>query len=118
MAISREGRIIVCKNCKSSEIGIARQAELDDAREQCKQVNVNPDIVGFIVRHAYQGHVPSGQRLSATSEQIKAVERGNAASDAMKKLHEDYVWDRGRKHVEEMKAREVQPFYITHEDKR
>jgi hypothetical protein len=107
----------VCKNCKSSEIGIQRQAELDAATEACKALNINPATVGFLVRHAYQGRVPPGQRLNATPEQIKAVERHNAASGAMKKLHEDYVWDRGRKHVEEMKARGVQPFYIAHGDK-
>lgn len=108
----------MCQNCKSSELGIARQAELAAATEQCKEVNINPAIVGFIVKHAYQGRVPGHERQNATQEQVAAAQRYIDAVDAMKTLHNDYVFDRGRRHAEEMRARGVKPFYITHGDKR
>jgi len=108
----------MCNNCKASELGIARQAELDAALAECQALNVNPRIAGFLVKHAYQGRVPRGERLNATPEQIEALKRYNAAQSAMKELHNDYVFDRGRKHVAEMKARGVQPVYFAHGDKR
>jgi hypothetical protein len=108
----------MCQNCKGSEEGIKRQKALDEATTKCKGLNINPATIGFLVKHAYQGRVPSGQRLNATPEQIEAVKEYNTAHDAMKKLHEDYVWERGRQYVAEQKARGVKPFYITHGDKR
>jgi len=81
-------------------------------------LNINPATIGFLVKHAYQGRVPGGQRLNATPEQIEAVKQHVAASDAMKKLHEDYVWDLARKDAQDRKERGVKPFYITHGDKR
>lgn len=88
----------MCKNCKSSDLGIARQAELDAAIEACKELNINPAINGFLVRHAYQGSIPRRERgvLQHTAEEVQAITRYNAAMTAMKKLHEDYVWEQGR----------------------
>jgi hypothetical protein len=108
----------VCQNCKASELGVARQKALEEATAKCKELNINPATIGFLVKHAYQGRVPGGQRLNATPEQIEAVQEYNTAHDAMKTLHNDYVFDRGRRHAEEMKARGAKPFYITHGDKR
>ncbi len=108
----------MCVNCKSSELGIARQAELVAATEQCKELNINPAIVGFIVKHAYQGRVPGHERQSATPEQVAAAKRYIDAVDAMKTLHNDYVWTLARKQAEEARSRGVTPFYITHGDKR
>lgn len=88
----------MCKNCKSSDLGIARQAELDAAIAACQELNIKPQINGFLVRHAYQGSIPRSERgvLHYTAEEHQALTRYNAAQDAIKKLHEDYVWDQGR----------------------
>lgn len=108
----------MCVNCKSSELGIARQKELEEATAKCKELNINPATIGFLVKHAYQGRVPGGQRLNATAEQIEAVKEYNTAHDAMKTLHNDYVWTLARKDAEDRRVRGVKPFYITHGDKR
>jgi len=103
----------MCKNCKSSELGVQRQAELTAAIEQCKALNINPATGGFIARHAWRGYTPQFK-----PEERAALDRYNAAAQAMKKLHEDYFWENARRDAEEARARGVKPLYIAHGDKR
>jgi len=90
----------MCKNCKASELGIARQAELNAALAECQCIDINPGIHGFIAAHAWKGYTPQ-----YTDEQRAVLDRYNAAAQAMKKLHEDYVWSLARKAAEEARAR-------------
>ena len=90
----------MCKNCKGSELGIARQADLDAALADCQRIDINPGIHGFLTRNAWKNYTPQ-----YTDEQRAVLDRYNVAAQAMKKLHEDYVWDLGRKAVAAEKAR-------------
>lgn len=107
----------MCKNCKASELGVQRQAELDAATLECQRLNVNPRIGGFIAKYAHP-NAPRGERLNITSDQQAALERYNAALEAMKTLHEDYVWDRARIAAREAKERGQHIPYITQSDPR
>lgn len=110
----------MCKNCKSSELGIQRLEELSQAEAACKTLGINPATAGFISRHAYRGSVPRSERgvLRFTEQEQQALDRYNAAQKAMRDLHDDYVWDCGRKHAQEMKAKGIKPIYFAHGDKR
>lgn len=110
----------MCKNCKSSELGTRRQVELEQAESECKALGLNPATAGFISRHAYRGSIPRSERgvLRFTEQEQQALDRYNAAQQAMHKLHEDYVFDLGRKEAQEMKARGIKPYYFAHDDKR
>lgn len=105
----------MCKNCKSSELGIQRQTELEAATKACQdlKVNLDPRIHGFIARHAWRNYTPQ-----YTDAQRAALDRYNVAQQAVKTLHEDYIWGLARKSAEEARARGVKQFYITHGDKR
>lgn len=85
----------MCQNCKSSSLGIERQAELDTAITECQRVNINPATSGFIARHAYRGHTPF------TDKQKAALARYNTAQSLMKSLHGDYVFERARAAAEQ-----------------
>jgi hypothetical protein len=106
----------MCKNCKASELGQTRQAELDAALEACKAANINPGTAGFIVRYARTRIIPKDEHPDAQA----AVERYNAAQQAMKDLHNDYVFGMMRQAAEvERTRREAQQaeddeHYITH----
>lgn len=78
----------MCKDCKASPMGQQRQQELDNAIQACKALDIDPHVNGFIARHAYRGYTPQ-----YTDEQCQALDRYNAAMQAMKKLHEDFVFD-------------------------
>lgn len=78
----------MCKDCKASPMGIQRQQELDNAIEACKALNIDPRVNGFIARHAYRGYTPQ-----YTEEQRQALDRYNTAMQAIKKLHEDFIFD-------------------------
>jgi hypothetical protein len=110
----------MCKNCKSSELGVQRQSELEQAEAACKALNLNTGTAGFISRHAYRGSVPRSERgvLRFSQEEQQALDRYNAAQKAMRDLHNDYVWDLGRKHAQEMKEKGIKPIFIAHGDKR
>lgn len=102
----------MCKQCKASELGQARQAELDAARAACERLNINPGTAGFIIRYARTRVVPRDEHPAAQA----AVERYNAAQDAMKKLHQDYIWGLARAHAQQMRERGVKPIAFTHSD--
>lgn len=82
----------MCKNCKASELGQTRQAELDAAHEACKAANINPGTAGFIIRYARTRTVPRDEHPDAQA----AIERYNAAQQAMKDLHNEYVFGLAR----------------------
>lgn len=85
----------MCKNCKSSQLGLERQSELDAATIECRRLGINPDISGFVARHAYRGRTPQ-----FTSEQQVALARYNTARSLMRDLHNDYVFERGREEAQ------------------
>lgn len=99
----------MCKNCKTSELGQQRQTELDAAIAECKLAGVNPGTGGFIVRHG--GNMPM-----LRTAQRAALERYNTAWQAMKKLHDDYVWQTAREYAEEMRAKGIKPISFSHAD--
>jgi len=103
----------MCKNCKSSDLGVQRQAELTAAIEQCHTLNLKPEIAGFIARY---GHPQ--RRSPFKPEERAALDRYNAAAQAMKSLHNDYIFAGMRQAAEEARARGVKPLYIAHGDKR
>jgi hypothetical protein len=86
----------MCKNCKASPLGIQRQAELDAAIEACKALNIDHRTNGFIARYAWQGYTPQ-----YSDEQRQALDRYNNAMQAMKDLHQDFVFDGMRRAQEE-----------------
>jgi len=102
-------------------MGIARQTEFDAALAQCKALNIKSGVAGFLAKHAYQRRVPhryGSETLRISEEEQQAVKRYNAAKADMANLHEEYVWERGRKHAQECRERSVAPEYFTHGDKR
>jgi hypothetical protein len=103
----------MCKDCKSSPMGIKRQAELDAAIEACKALNINSGTSGFIARHAWKGYTPQFK-----DEERTALDRYNAAQQAMKKLHEDFIFEGMRRYQEEMRSKGIKPRYIVHGDTR
>jgi len=106
----------MCNNCKTSPLGIQRQAELNAATEACKALNLNVATAGFISRHAYRGGIPNLQRgmIRFSKEEQAALDRYNAAQQAIKDLH----WEIARRNVEEARERGIKTFYIAHGDRR
>jgi len=102
----------MCKDCKASPLGQQRQTELDNAIEACKALNINTVVNGFIARHAWQGYTPQYD-----DEQRQALDRYNEAAQAMKKLHEDFVFDGMRRAQEEALRNGVKYRFIMHSDK-
>lgn len=94
----------MCKDCKASPMGTQRQAELDAATAACKALNINPSIAGFIEHYAYRGHTPKFKE-----GEKKAADRYNAAQQAMKKLHEDFIFDGMRKAAQREAERRKEP---------
>lgn len=101
----------MCKNCKVSEIGLQRQAELDAATQEMKRLGI-PAYHGFLARYEL------GTSAKYTDEQRAVLERYNTATLGMKKLHEDYVWSLARQAVQEAKERGAMPLSIMHGDRR
>lgn len=86
----------MCKNCKTSPLGIERQSELDAAIAECQRLGINPATSGFIARHAWHGYTPQ-----FTPEQKAALTRYNTAQSLMKDLHNDYIFEQARKAAQE-----------------
>jgi hypothetical protein len=86
----------MCKNCKASDLGVARQQALSLALQACQAANINPGVHGFLARHAsYPGQYNAAQQA--------ALEAYNAAQEGIKQLHQDYIFDRARAAVEEQR---------------
>jgi hypothetical protein len=94
----------MCQDCKASPLGQARQQALEAATVACQQAGVNPQISGFLFVHRYRGRVPHGERLALDREQRAALVRYTEAACALKALHQDYVFARGRAYVAEQRA--------------
>lgn len=104
----------MCKDCKTSPMGVERQQELDAALETCKALNINPATSGFIARHAWKGYTPQFK-----DDERAALDRYNEAALAMKKLHEDYVFDGMRRaQIENMLRNGRKHRFIMHSDTR
>jgi hypothetical protein len=58
------------------------------------------------------------KRREAHCKERAALDRYNAAAQAMKSLHNDYIFAGMRQAAEEARARGIKPFYIAHGDKR
>src|SRR6266702_1955854 len=111
----------MCKNCKSTEMGIARQTEFDAALAQCKALNIKSGVAGFLAKHAYQRRVPhryGSETLRSSEEERQVVKPYNAGKDDRANLYEEYEWEGGRKHDQECRERSVAHDYFTHGAKR
>lgn len=82
----------MCKNCKSSPLGIERQNELNAAIAECQRTNINPEIGGFIQRHSMHTPLNDNQRA--------AITRYNTARSLMIDLHNDYIFALARENAQ------------------
>ena len=101
-----------------SQMAKERKAELEAATEACKALNLNVGTAGFIARHGYRGGIPKVERVGGIrfTEEEAALDRYNAAKQAMKTLKEDYILSQIRKDHEEARAQGLKPLYFTHAD--
>lgn len=101
---------------KTSDLAKERQAELDAARAECEQLNINVGTASFVARYTYPGRLRCNEFIPFTPEEQQAVNRYNAAVDAVKRTKEDFIFAAMRKEQEEARARGVKPLTITHAD--